>query len=93
MVSALTLKRELLRLAGARRHPACIDSKRVAAFYNVPEKLIWRELAKLADDQVIHLSGWDGRQMKPYSSWPNADSFVDSAPENCHFHVHLVGRE
>ena len=93
MISAMILKRELLRLAGARRHPACIDTKRIAAFYNVPEKSIRRELAQLADDKIIHLSGWDGRQMKPYSSWPSADSFVDSAPEHCHFHVDLVGRE
>jgi len=93
MISPTTLRRELLRLAGARRHPAYINSKRISAFYNVPEKSVRRELAKLADDKIIYLAGWDGRQMRPYSAWENADEFVDSGAGDGHFHVDLVTRE
>ena len=52
-----------------------------------------RELAKLADDKMIHLSGWDGRQMRPYSAWQSADEFVDSGTGDGHFHIDLVNRE
>ena len=93
MTSSATLRRELLRLAGARRQPACISAKRMSAFYNVPERSVRRELAKLAEDKVIHLSGWDGRQMCPYASWQNADAFVDSAFNDAHFHVDLINRD
>jgi len=93
MVSTIVLKRELLRLAGARRHPACIDTRRIAAFYNIPEKSIRRELAQLADDKIINLSGWDGREMRPYSAWQNADTFIESTAGSSHFHVDLVARD
>jgi hypothetical protein len=93
MTSSATLRRELLRLAGARRHPACISTRRISAFYNVPEKSVRRELAKLAEDKIIHLSGWDGRQMCPYSAWPSADAFVDAGLADAHFHVNLVSNE
>ena len=93
MISPTTLRRELLRLAGARRHPTHIDSKRISVFYNIPEKSVRRELAKLADDKMIHLTGWDGRQMRPYSAWQSADEFVDSGTADGHFHIDLVNRE
>jgi hypothetical protein len=90
MTSSATVRRELLRLAGARRHPACISTRRISAFYNVPEKSVRRELARLAEDKIIHLSGWDGRQMSPFSSWASADAFVDSTLADAHFHVDLI---
>jgi hypothetical protein len=93
MTSSATLRRELLRLAGARRYPACISAKRISAFYNVPEKSVRRELAKLAEDKVIHLSGWDGHQMCPYASWQSADAFVDSNFTDAHYHVDLITRD
>jgi predicted ArsR family transcriptional regulator len=93
MTSSATLRRELLRLAAARRHPACISSKRISDFYHVSEKSVRRELANLAEDKVIQLAGWDGRQMRPYSSWQNADEFVDAALADGHFQVDLIARE
>jgi hypothetical protein len=90
MISPLTLRRELLRLAGARRHPACINTRRISAFYNVSEKSVRRELANLADDNLIRLSGWDGREMRPYSSWLSSDEFVDSNFGDGHLHVDLT---
>jgi hypothetical protein len=93
MISPMTLRRELLRLAGAHHHPACISTRRISAFYSIPEKSVRRELANLADDKLIHLSGWDGRQMRPYSSWQNADAFVDSNLGDGHLHVNLVRPE
>lgn len=93
MISPLTLRRELLRLAGARLHPACISTRRISAFYSVPEKLVRRELAKLADDKLIHLSGWDGRQMRPYSSWQSSEEFIESTLGDGHLHVDLARPE
>jgi len=93
MTSPTTLRRELLRLAGARRHPACIDAKRISVFYNVPEKSVRRELAKLADDKVISLAGWDGSRMRPYSTWKDADEFVDFTAGDGHFQVDLIARD
>ncbi len=87
MISQTTLRRELLRLAGASRHPVCISTKRISAFYSVPEKSVRRELAKLADDHLIRVSGWDGREMRPYSSWRSADEFVESSLGDGHLHV------
>ena len=92
MTPATTLRRELLRLAGARRYPARIDAKRISAFYHVTEKSVRRELAKLADDNLIHLAGWDGHQMRPYSEWRNADEFVEAGVGD-HFRVDLVARD
>jgi hypothetical protein len=92
MTSPTTLRRELLRLAGARRHPARIDAKRISAFYHVPEKSVRRELAKLAEDKLIYLAGWDGHQMRPYSEWRSADEFVEAGVSD-QFRVDLVERD
>ena len=93
MTSCATLRRELLRLVKARHDSAWINTKRISAFYNVPEKSVRRELAKLADEKIVNLSGWDGSRMRPYFAWQDADAFVDTTPADAHFHVDLIAHE
>ena len=62
MNSTEMMSREILRLAGATRRSAFISTRRLSAFYNVPEKNVRLELAKLVDQNVIRLAGWQGRE-------------------------------
>lgn len=87
------LRKEILRLAGVRRHPACINTSRIAALYNFPEKAVRRELANLAEEKLIRLSGWDGRQLRPYTAWPSLDEFINSTSDGGNLQVDLLGRE
>lgn len=48
------------------------------------------ELANLADDKLIRLSAWDGREMRPYTSWRGSDEFIDSNFGDGHLHVDLT---
>jgi hypothetical protein len=47
----------------------------------------------MAEDKLINLTGWDGRQMRPYSYWQNADAFVEAGLPDGHFHVDLIPRD
>src|SRR5215467_5390188 len=49
MTSTELMRREILRLARATRHSAFISTRRLSAFYNVTEKCVLCELAKLAE--------------------------------------------
>jgi hypothetical protein len=53
---------EILRLARATRHSAFISTQRLSAFYNVPEKDVRSELAQLADENRIRLTGGQSRE-------------------------------
>lgn len=90
MSSADMMSREILRLAGATRSSAFISVKRLSAFYNVSEKNVRRELAKLAGENRIRLAGWDGRQVRPLAEWRNQEEFVENSPEGFPVRVELV---
>jgi hypothetical protein len=83
-----SMKHEVLRLAKAGNK--CIRTYQLSNLFNVPDKRIRQELAKLADQKVIHLAGWDGRKLRPYSSWPNSEEFVNSDLDRGHLRVELV---
>ena len=84
-----TIRRELLRLAGTKHHPVCVNTRRISAIYNVPERSVRRELTKLAEEKRIHLAGWDGRQMRSFDSWTSAEEFVESKLDEGHVHLDL----
>lgn len=86
-----SMRKEILRLVRARHNSACINTRRLSMFYNLPEKEVRRELTRLADEHVILLSGWDGRQMRPYLQQNNMEEFLDSALDGGYVHVDLVG--
>jgi hypothetical protein len=90
MISDEFVQREILRLAGNSHKSACISTRRFSAFYNVPEHRIRRQLTVLAEQKKIHLTGWDGRGLCPYSSWANAEDFVNSQADGGHFRVDLL---
>jgi len=90
MNSTEMMKREILRLAATTRS-AFISVRRLSNFYNVPEKIVRRELTKLADENRIRLAGWDGRQVRPLAEWRNREEFVENAPEGFPVRVELVG--
>jgi hypothetical protein len=84
------MKREILRLAGATRRSAFINITRISAFYNVPEKTVRRELANLATENRIRLSGWDGKEVRPQSEWRNQEEFLENSPEGVPVRVELL---
>jgi hypothetical protein len=88
-----TVRRELLRLAGAERRSAYINTRRISAFYAMPEKSVRRELTKLAEQKKIRLAGWDGRELRPFAAWRDADEFVESRSDDGHVHVGLWDNE
>jgi hypothetical protein len=90
MISDEIVQREILRLAGNTHKSACISTRRISAFYNMPESRIRRQLTMLAEQKKIKLTGWDGRGPRPYSEWANAEDFVNSHADGGHFHVELV---
>jgi hypothetical protein len=73
------MSREILRLARATRHSAFISTRRLSAFYNVSEKSVRRELAKLAEENRIRVAGWRNRE-----------EFVEKSPEGMAVRVDLV---
>jgi hypothetical protein len=89
MDSFESVRRELLRLAGAERRSVYINTRRISAFYGMPETSVRRELTKLAEQKMIRLSGWDGRELRPFPSWRNAEEFIESRSDDGHVHVGL----
>jgi hypothetical protein len=73
------MRREILRLAGATKHSAWIHPRRLSAFYNVPEKNVRQELAKLATENRIRLAKWQSNE-----------EFLAKAPEGVAVKVDLV---
>jgi DNA-binding GntR family transcriptional regulator len=72
------MRRELLRLAASKRHAISVNTRRVSALYNISEKAVRRELIKLAQQKLICIAEWDGRQVRPLEAWSNAEEFVES---------------
>jgi hypothetical protein len=93
MDSLQRMRKEILRLVRIGHHSALIDVHRVSALYNIPEKSVREEIAKLADEKLIQLSGWDGREIRPYSSWGSAKEFVESQQDGGQLRVDLVEQE
>lgn len=82
------IRREILRLVQARHNSACINTSRLSSFYHVTETEVRRELAKLAEERIIQLAGWDGRALRPFREWLSADEFVSKAADG-HVHVEM----
>jgi len=78
------MRGEVLRLRGSdrsgRRLLACVEIQLFTIFW---EKNVRRELASLAAENRIKLFGWDGREARPPSEWPNAEEFSENSPEVC----------
>jgi len=79
MTSTELMSTEILRLTRATQRSAIIHTRRLSAFYNVSEKSVRQELAKLAGENRIRLAGWQSRE-----------EFVANAPENLAVRVDLV---
>jgi hypothetical protein len=90
MVSDEFVQREILRLATNNHKSACISTRRISAFYNVPEARIRRQLTALAEQKKIRLTGWDGHAQRAYSEWASAEEFVNSHADGGHFQVDLL---
>jgi len=90
MNSTERMSREILRLAGATRRSAFLNVRRLSAFYNVPEKSVQRELTKLADENRIRLSGWNGKEVRPRTEWSNNEEFWDNLPDGVPVKIELI---
>jgi hypothetical protein len=73
------MRHEILRLARATHHSAFISTRRLSAFYNVSEKCVRCEMAKLAEENRIRLAGWRNREQ-----------FAENPPEGLSVRVDLV---
>ena len=93
MNSQQSIRKEILRLVQTQHNSACINTRRLSMFYNMPEREVRRELTRMAEENVIRLSGWDGHSMRPYAEWHSADEFVNSKADDGHVHVSLEVRE
>lgn len=73
------MRREILRLARATRRSAFISTRRLSAFYNVPEKNVRRELVQLAEENRIRFTGGQNRE-----------EFIEKSPEGLAVRIDLV---
>jgi hypothetical protein len=73
------MRREILRLARATSRSAFIHPRRLSRFYNVPEKSVRQELAKLAAENHIRLAACH-----------NNEEFITNATEGAAIKVDLV---
>lgn len=87
MNSVKDLRREVLRLMETQHHSYCFRTRQLAAFYNLPERRVREEFADLAEKKLIHLSSWDGTHLRDFSTWPNAQEFIQSSSDAGHIHV------
>jgi hypothetical protein len=55
--------------------PIHVRSSLLAAEHDIPEEHIREQLTQLLAEGLISLAAWDGRRERPFSEWPNADSF------------------
>jgi len=81
------LRKEVLRLTKTHHHSVCFRISQLAAYYHLPERRIREELADLAQKKLIHLSGWDGHELREISNWANLDEFIDSKLDAGHVHA------
>jgi len=79
MNSTEMMRSEILRLARVTRSSAFISTQKLSMYYNVPEKSVRLELAKLAEENRIRLAGWQSKE-----------EFVEKAVEGMAVRVDLV---
>jgi hypothetical protein len=64
----------------------------LAAEHNIPERHVCEQLLQLADERLISLAAWDGHRERPYSEWPDADSFFFNRSDNGYVRIRLRTR-
>ena len=70
-----------------QRNTALVRTQQLSRFYNVPEKRVRKELVELAQQKIVRLYGWDGRQMRALEAWPNGNDFIESRIEDEYLRV------
>jgi len=81
------LRKEVLRLTKIHHRSVCFRIPQLAAYYHLPERRIREELADLAQKHLIHLSSWDGHEMREISNWSNPEEFINSNTDAGHVHA------
>jgi hypothetical protein len=89
MDSLDSVRCEILRLVKARRNTAFVRTQQLSRLCNVPEKRIRKELAELAQEKIVLISGWDGRQMRPIEAWSSPDEFIESRMEGGYLRIEI----
>jgi hypothetical protein len=89
MNSLEAVRFKILRLAKVGGKRVCIRTHQLCSVFNLPENHVRRELARLAEETLILLAGWDGRQISDYANWPSGESFIKSKLGAGHVHVAL----
>src|SRR5215467_12597066 len=81
------LRKEVLRLTKIHHRSVCFRIPQLAAYYHLPERRIREELASLAQSKLIHLSSWDGHELREISNWSNPEAFISSKSDGGHVHA------
>jgi hypothetical protein len=81
------LRREVLRLTRVQDRSVCFRIPQLAAFFHLPERRIREELASLAQKNLIHLSSWDGHQLRDLANWSDPEAFINSTADAGHVHA------
>ena len=84
------LRKEVLRLTRIHHRSVCIRIPQLAVYYHLPERRIREELASLAQKKLIHLSSWDGYQLREISYWSDPEEFINSKADAGHVHASAV---
>ena len=84
------LRKELLRLTKVHNQSVCFRIPQLAAFYHLPERRVREELASLAQKNLIHISSWDGHELRDLSNWSNPEAFINSTADAGHVHAEAV---
>ena len=87
------LRKEVLRLTKVHNQSVCFRIPQLAAFFHLPERQIRQELASLAQKNLIHLSSWDGHQLRELSNWSNPEEFINSTADAGHVHAGAVSAQ
>ena len=90
MDAAHAIRREILRLAATQHKSIAVSTKRLSAFYNVPETQVRAEIASLAEEKKIRVSAWDGRQVSPVETMVRTE-FVERSLGNGQVFVQGLG--
>ncbi len=61
----------------------------LATEYGISERHVCEQLAQLAAEGLISLAAWDGHRERPFSEWPDADSFFFNRSDNGYVRIRL----
>jgi hypothetical protein len=69
--------------------PIHVRTSSLAAEYGIPEIHVCEQLTQLVTEGLISLAAWDGHCERPFSEWPDPDSFFFNRADNGYVRLRL----